>query len=237
MEKLNVYQKIIEVKKTAKGFYRDSSSPGLKYKYVTGSQVLSKISEKMNEIGLLFLPVKVKHRSFDTVTIKYKSGEQMNFIVQAEVVYEWVNAENPMERVIIEFELYGQQDEASKAFGSGLTYTERYMLLKTLGLPTDEDDPDAKEDFNEKKNGTKQEEKKDVKNETKSETNGKFKDSKYKVISTLIKGSNFTIDDVSKYIEKKLGKSMPINELSDDIFDEMYNRLQSKINEERASVS
>ena len=39
----------------------------------------------------------------------------------------------------------GQQtDDISKAVGTAMTYNERYFLLKFLGLPTDEDDADAK---------------------------------------------------------------------------------------------
>ena len=33
----------------------------------------------------------------------------------------------------------------SKAHGTGLTYTERYFLMKFFNIPTDEDDADAKE--------------------------------------------------------------------------------------------
>lgn len=143
---LNVYQKLSILKDSVKGFYKDGESDGgkKKIKYVSGSQVLSRINPIMNELGLIFVPVKVKHRDFQQVTLKSQNGERLNFIVQAEVIYEWVNTENPKDKIVVEFELYGQQDEASKAFGSGLTYTERYMLLKSLGLPTDEEDPDKK---------------------------------------------------------------------------------------------
>ena len=33
----------------------------------------------------------------------------------------------------------------SKAHGTGLTYAERYFLMKFFNIPTDEDDADAKE--------------------------------------------------------------------------------------------
>lgn len=141
-EKLNLYQKIVKIREVAGGFSKDSKSYG--YEYVSGNQVLSKIKDTMNELNLLLIPsTKVgDHHTHEYVTSKGK--DVIDFIVKGEMSYMWINGDNPEETLVIDWAYYGQQDDISKAYGSALTYSERYFLLKCLGLPTDEDDPDAK---------------------------------------------------------------------------------------------
>lgn len=142
MSQLNLWQKIVQVRKVAEGFSKDASGYG--YSYVSGNQVLSKIKDKMNELNLLLFPsTKVgEHHTHEYKTAKGKDA--LDFVVKGEMTYTWINGDKPDEREEISWAYYGQQDEISKAYGSGLTYSERYFLLKCLGLPTDEDDPDSK---------------------------------------------------------------------------------------------
>ena len=152
---MNIYQKINELKKTITKFTKDEKTEGKgSYTYTSGSQILSAVKSKMEELQLLLLPVSVKHRSSETFDYKTSAGyEQTDFIVQGDLTYEWINAENPDERQKVEFQFYGQQNDISKAFGSGLTYSERYILLKSLGVPTDEEDPDRKTEEKARSNG------------------------------------------------------------------------------------
>lgn len=143
---MNLYQKIVEVRKSVKSFSKDTQSFG--FKYVSGSQILSKMKDKMDEMQLLLIP------SIDYTTLHWekhnyttaKGKEVMDFIVTFKLTYTWINAEEPTETMATEWLALGQQtDDISKAVGTALTYNERYYLLKTLGLPTDEDDADIKE--------------------------------------------------------------------------------------------
>jgi hypothetical protein len=141
---LNLYQKIVQVRMIAEGFSKDGHSYG--YSYVTGNQVLSKIKDKMNELNLLLFPSTSvgEHHTHSYKTAKGK--DVLDFVVTGEMSYTWINGDNPSERESVTWAYYGQQDDISKAYGSALTYSERYYLLKSLGLPTDEDDPDAKQE-------------------------------------------------------------------------------------------
>lgn len=143
MSDLNLYQKIVQVRMIAEGFSKDKSS--FNYSYVSGNQVLGKIKDKMNELNLLLFPsTKVgEHHTHAYKTAKGK--DVLDFVVKGEMSYTWINGDKPEERETVTWAYYGQQDEISKAYGSALTYSERYYLLKSLGLPTDEDDPDAKQ--------------------------------------------------------------------------------------------
>jgi hypothetical protein len=149
---LNLYQKIVEIRKSIDVFTKDSKSYG--YNYVSGSQVLKKIKDKMDELQVLLIPGipdEVKHETYDyTVWDKNakQEKEKTDFVISGTITYTWINAENPEEKLVVPWKVFGQQDDISKAFGSGLTYSERYFLLKSFNVPTDEDDPDTKETNN-----------------------------------------------------------------------------------------
>lgn len=143
MSELNLWQKIVQVRAIADGFSKDTKGYG--YSYVSGNQVLSKIKDKMNELNLLLLP-STQVGEHHTHAYKTSRGKDaLDFVVSGEMSYTWINGDKPDERERVTWAYYGQQDEISKAFGSALTYSERYYILKSLGLPTDEDDPDGKD--------------------------------------------------------------------------------------------
>ena len=56
------------------------------------------------------------------------------FIVTAELEMEWVNNENPEEKIVVPWGFVGHQSDASQALGSGLTYASRYFQFP---LPKD----------------------------------------------------------------------------------------------------
>lgn len=141
---MNLFLKLVELRSRVEGFYKDTKSFG--YNYVSGQQVLDKINPIMNELKLLFLPKSAIHRGWEKHEYTNKKDENMlDFIVEGSLDYVWINAENPEETWEIKWQYYGAQNDISKAFGSALTYSERYLLLKSLGLPTDEEDPDGRD--------------------------------------------------------------------------------------------
>ena len=211
---MNLYQKINEVKKVVKTLSKDAETSGDRaYSYVSGSQILSMIKSKMEEIGLLFLPVKTESSGWTTFDYTLASGKsKTDFIVEGKMSYEWINVDEPNERQRVDFDYYGQQNDISKAFGSALTYSERYLLLKSLGAPTDEDDPDKKTE------------------DKKGNSASKLK-SKYSIIQDLIKGSALTSADVDKWISAKFNKLIRINDLNEEQFELLKNSIMRKVYE------
>ncbi len=140
---MNLWQKIIEVRKEIGGLSKDKK--GYNFSYVTGDQILHKIKGKMNELGLILQP-STQTGEWHRHDYKNKQGkEKIDFLVWGQGSYTWINAEKPEEREVVQFAYYGQQgDDLSQAYGTALTYAERYFLLKYFGLPTDEDDPDKR---------------------------------------------------------------------------------------------
>lgn len=146
---MNLHQKLVEIRKEIDVFSKDTK--GFNYSYVSGSQVLGKIQAKMNELGVILYPKmnELQHSTFDYQQYNKKTQQmedRTDFVISGTMTYVWQNAENPEEKIEIDWNIYGQQDDISKAFGSGLTYSERYFLLKFFNAPTDDDDPDSRQD-------------------------------------------------------------------------------------------
>ncbi|WP_096636442.1 ERF family protein [Clostridium cochlearium] len=148
--KKNLYQKLVEIRKEVVNFSKDTKGYG--YNYVSGSQAIGKIREKMDELGVLLVP---KIDETDNYTFDYinsKGKECTDHIIKGNMNYTWINADNPEEKLDVPWKIYGAQDDISKAFGSGLTYSERYFILKFFQAPTDELDPDGRDTGNRKGN-------------------------------------------------------------------------------------
>ncbi len=149
-ETLNIYQKLAKIRRSVEVMQRTKSGYG--YKYVPEDEILAKISVFMDKYDISLIPAIVGD-TIDVVPYRYsktkstKDGkiyeEQCNeVLVHADTVFTWVNNENPEEKIVVGWALVGQQGDASQAFGSGLTYSNRYFLLKYFNIATPNDDPD-----------------------------------------------------------------------------------------------
>lgn len=142
-EKLNLYQKIADVKANIDGFTKDTK--GYNFSYVSGSQILHRIRTKMIEHNLLLVP-STTNEKWTTHTYKNKKGNEIvDFVIEMDLNYKWINADKPEEQLDISYHAFGQQSDISQAHGTALTYAERYFLMKFFNIPTDEDDADAKQ--------------------------------------------------------------------------------------------
>ncbi len=142
---MNLYQKLIEVRKAVP--YLQKEAEGQQYKYVGSSQVLASVRAKMDELGLL-LTVKVLGHNVigETVENEDKYGKQKkttNYFNELDLEFTWINAEKPEETLSLPFYGQGVDIAGEKGVGKALTYAEKYFLLKQFNIATDKDDPDA----------------------------------------------------------------------------------------------
>lgn len=209
-EKLNLYQKIVEVRKSIGGIYKDNTAgKGSKfsYNYVSESQILSKISDEMDNQNLLLIP-SITHRE------TRKEGNQ--YIVELDLNYKWINGDNPTEILEIPYFTAGQQSDASKALGTALTYGNRYFLLKMFNLATDEDDADAKEINKPQKRAPKQDSGKLQLVKTNADVLAKILTSK---------GDEKTSDDIIKAYTKGYN----INNFTNQQLTQLADRIKTKV--------
>lgn len=141
---MNIYQKLIEVRKTVP--YLQKESKGHQYQYVGSSQVLAAVRAKMDEVGLLLVPSVKAH----TVTPENSNG-RMTYFTELEMDFTWVNAEKPDEKIVCSWYGQGIDIAGEKGVGKALTYAEKYFMLKSFNIATDKDDPDS---FQEKQEGS-----------------------------------------------------------------------------------
>ena len=133
-ERLNIYQKLLEVRKSCDFLKKENQGHG--FKYVSSSQAITALRAKMDEMQLLLIPDVVEAR---VAPHKTKQGADWHF-TEVFIKYTWVNAEKPEETITVGW--YGQgQDDGEKGVGKALTYAEKYFLLKSFNIPTDKDDP------------------------------------------------------------------------------------------------
>ena len=151
-KELNLYQKLAKIRRSVEVLQKDKSA--FNYRYVTDAAILAKITGLMDNLHVSLIPSivpgtsVVKPYEYIKTKANKKTGEiyderNSEIIVQADAVYTWVNDDDPSERIEVPWLLVGQQEDASQSFGSGMTYTYRYFLLKYFGSSTVEDDPDS----------------------------------------------------------------------------------------------
>ena len=84
-EELNLYQKIADVKANIEGFTKDTK--GYNYSYVSGSQVLHRIRNKMIENNLLLVP-KTSEENYQQVQVTRFNQKAKREITTSEFVVE-----------------------------------------------------------------------------------------------------------------------------------------------------
>lgn len=139
--KMNLDQKLMLLKQLVSIMQKDSEGHG--YTYVSEESILLAINNKMIELGLKLTPA-FKDGTLHSEVVNYQNAKgqpKVDVLVRSEMYFIWKDIETG-ETEKIDWALLGQQADASQALGSGLTYANRYFLLKYFNVATSNDDPD-----------------------------------------------------------------------------------------------
>lgn len=146
-KEMNLHQKILKIADMAGVLQKTKEGYG--YKYVPEEDIQAKVTAGLQKYGVMLydsiIPgtFKVQPIHYEKWDPKIKGMKPVNeVIVSAEVTYTWVDVDDPTQRVETTWALVGQMEDAAQAFGAGLTYGNRYYLMKQLQLATSETDPD-----------------------------------------------------------------------------------------------
>jgi hypothetical protein len=134
-EKLQVIKSEVDIMKKNKDGYG--------YSYVDEESILLKINSHMIKLGIKLTPQLVPG-TLHTEVVKYvdkKKNDVTDILVTSEMEFIWKDITTG-ETIKVPWGLVGQQSDGSQAFGSGLTYSNRYFLLKYFNISTSQDDPD-----------------------------------------------------------------------------------------------
>lgn len=145
IKQMNLYEKIANIAGEINYLKKDDNVGMGKnsYKAISNEKVISVVSKKMADYGVVVYPIKQEYtRTDETVTgIDYKTQkevEKINRISDVNVVYRFINIHNKDEFFDTVASGTGV-DTQDKGIGKAQTYAFKNMLLKVFLIPTGED--------------------------------------------------------------------------------------------------
>ena len=150
-EQMNLVQKLAKIRAISDVVSKEKR--GYNYTYADITTILAKITAGMKKYGVSLIPQIVpgtSHVEQNVVTnTKFdKTGKAYDnttteMLVTADMVFRWINDENPDELIEVPWFVTGSQSDPSQAFGSGLTYCTRYFLCNYFQIAQSDSDVDA----------------------------------------------------------------------------------------------
>ena len=139
---MSVYKKMHQVQAATRSLAANTEGQtgAAKYNYVSGAKLLGVIRPLMDKLGLILTQEVVEIHN-EPISYMTKNGEKTEMFTTAHIRFTWVDTEDGSQ-VVNEFFANGM-NAWDKGLGSALTYAERYYLMKTFHIATDEDDVDA----------------------------------------------------------------------------------------------
>lgn len=182
--KLNLLQKLVEIRKQVQYLKKDKNNKGQNYNYVSMTSILTSIRNEMDKQGVL-LKTDIDHSTLKLDTIKSVNNygkEVTQYMATARVLFTWLNSDDKDDTLTTEWSTSAVNTDPAKAIGSMLSYGERYFILKALSIANDEFeklDPDS--EHYSKDNGYNVEPKVEAKKEPLNTDNGRVN---YDLLST-----------------------------------------------------
>lgn len=150
-ETLNLIQKLAKIRAISDVVAKEKR--GYNYSYADITSILAKITAGMKKYGVSLIPQIVPGTShveqLVTSNTKFtKTGEAYEaktseMLVTADMVFKWVDDENPEDFIEVPWFVTGSQGDPSQALGSGLTYCTRYFLCNYFQIAQADSDVDA----------------------------------------------------------------------------------------------
>lgn len=150
-EQLNLVQKLAKIRSISDVVSKDKR--GYNYSYADITQILAKITAGMKKYGVSLIPQVVPgttevvqnvvtNTKFDK-TGKAYDNTVTEMLIKADMIFKWVNDDNPDDTIEVPWFMTGSQSDPSQAFGSGLTYCTRYFLTSYFQIAQADSDVDA----------------------------------------------------------------------------------------------
>ena len=136
----NLWQRIADVMQDIKYLQKDDKVGfgNNSYKAISEEKVTESLRVSLIKNGLVILPVEQQHFREDTITKDETGKEKLNRLSTVNTKYKIVNIDNPTEFEILVSSGTGV-DTQDKGVGKAMTYSYKYMLLRTFAIPTGED--------------------------------------------------------------------------------------------------
>ena len=148
---MNLIQKLAKIRAIADVVSKEKR--GYNYSYADITTILAKITTGMKKYGVSLIPQVVPgtshvEKQVVTNTKVDRAGNTHDhtateMLVTADMIFKWVNDDNPEDFIEVPWFVTGSQGDPSQAFGSGLTYCTRYFLTNFFQIAQADSDVDA----------------------------------------------------------------------------------------------
>lgn len=139
----NIFQKINKVMADVRYLAKDdmvvtNTKTGAGYKAITEEKVTTAVREAMIRHGIVIVPIEQTHTRTDEVLQDYQGNQKVSRLATVDTKYRIQNIEDKDDYVIATSSGTGV-DTQDKAVGKAMTYSYKYLLLRTFAIPTGED--------------------------------------------------------------------------------------------------
>lgn len=162
---LNLYQKISSVMQEVDYLQKDDEIKAGKgtYKAVSEEKVTSAVRAALVKHGLVILPVEQDHRREDTVITDQYGKQSVQRLSTVDTKYKIVDIDTEKFEILVSSGT--GVDTQDKGVGKAMTYSYKYLLLRSFAIPTGEDpDKISSAELDAKQNSSKQDQPKQEQN-------------------------------------------------------------------------
>ena len=132
--KMNLYQKLVEIRKQVLYVQKDSKGFGT-ITYASGADIICAIRPKQDELNVI-LQQQVLALDF----VSMQKGTSTISVPKIEVIHTWIDGDNPSDRLVTHDFYFEDKMTGSQCIGAMKTYAERYFLYKFFQVATGADD-------------------------------------------------------------------------------------------------
>ena len=142
-EKMNLFQKINKIMSEVEYLQKDdkvitNTKTNAGYKAVSEEKVTSEIRKGLVKYGVVIIPIEQEHNRQDEMLKDQYGNDKVNRITTVDVKYRIQNIEDKDDYIIATSSGTGV-DTQDKGVGKAMTYSYKYLLLRTFAIPTGED--------------------------------------------------------------------------------------------------
>lgn len=149
-EVLNLYQKLAKIRAISDVARKDKR--GYNYTYTDLTTILAKVTAGMKKYGVSLIPSVVpstaKIQQNVIQGVKYdKTGKRLEtltteMLFATDMLYTWVNDENPEETIPVPWFATASMSDASQSVGAAMSYTLRQFLTSYFQIAQSDNDVD-----------------------------------------------------------------------------------------------
>jgi len=142
-----IHEKILKVMEDIQYLQKDievSTGNGKSYKAIKEAKVTAAVRASFIKNKIIVYPITQEHKRDDTVTIDKYKNERVQRLTTVDITYRFLDVENPESYIDVPSSGTGI-DTQDKGVGKAMTYSYKYLMLRTFAIPTGED-PDEVSD-------------------------------------------------------------------------------------------